>query len=286
MKRFLSLFALPVLLFPLFPAVLAQEEDVVEEVASEETAVDTAYQIPNTNNMVTYYIIGIAAFCILFYVATHLAKKKQTWAEQMQIAGIAEKSPAEKKELLESVFWEGGLLEQFQDVAKGEEIQGLRESLPYQTAGGVAKDMAKTLGKQALWSMVGVKATYHDVGKYYLLLTDKNLHYIAFDKHDDVAVHEKFSLKGLKNLTLRKISSKDAMINMDGGGSHVIEFETDNADKKLTFVYKHQNQQYPNVTMQEFQAAYTDNYEAFFLMEYAFQEKLSELAGVDVEFHG
>ena len=128
--------------------------------------------------------------------------------------------------------------------------------------------------------MVGVKATYHDVGKYYLMLTDNHLHYLAFDKHDDVAVHEKFPLEALRNLNLRKISYKDAVVHQ--GGNHVVEFELDEGDK-ITFVYKHQNQQYPNVTMEEFQEAYTNNYDAFFLAEHAFQKKLSELSGIPME---
>jgi hypothetical protein len=139
------------------------------------------------------------------------------------------------------------------------------------------KDAAKTLGKQALWSLANVKATYHDVGKYYLVLTEKNLYYIAFDKHDEVAVKEVFPLSALRNVVVRKVSSKDMMINKDGMGSDVLQFEIDG--DKVVFVYKPQNQQFPNLTIKEFQKALTDNYHAFLYIETRFTKKLAELAG-------
>ncbi|MDR0369832.1 MAG: hypothetical protein LBH96_04970 [Candidatus Peribacteria bacterium] len=60
--------------------------------------------------------------------------------------------------------------------------------------------------------MAGVKATYHDVGQYYLVLTDTTLHYFAFDEHDEIIVHEKFPLKEMRDIQLRVPSSKEMMM--------------------------------------------------------------------------
>ena len=97
MNRFLLVLALPVLMVSVG---FAQEEVAVEEVA----VVDTANQVPNTNNIVVYYIIGIVAFCVLFYFANSLAKKKQHGQEQTWVANLAQKSPEEQRALLNSVF--------------------------------------------------------------------------------------------------------------------------------------------------------------------------------------
>jgi hypothetical protein len=50
------------------------------------------------------------------------------------------------------------------------------------------------------------------VGKYYVVLTDTSLHYLAFDEHDEIIVHEKFPLKEMRDIQLRVPGSKEMML--------------------------------------------------------------------------
>jgi hypothetical protein len=278
-----KVFVLP-LLASLLPFVaFAQEVDsddvaeptpTTEETAMQEVAAYTA-GIPT---MVYYYVAGLIVFMILYFLVMKVVKGKGDAYRADKLAEITQKSEKEKQALLDSLFEKEGILHSFQEIVKGESIIGLRQCFPYQTLGGAAKDTAKTLGKQALWSMVGVKATYVDVGRYYLVLTEKNLHYLAFDKHSELAAHEEFPLTQLMNLTLRKAGTKEMMKNANAGGQEVLEFEF--KGEKVSFTYYIQNLDFPNIELKEYQQALTSHYDAFFYVETMFKKKLEEKAGL------
>ncbi|MDR2540564.1 MAG: hypothetical protein LBD11_01980 [Candidatus Peribacteria bacterium] len=280
MKKFFSLlFALTLIVSPF---VLAQDADDVPSADDVAAAPEVySYTAPGIPPMVYYYAAGLIVFFILYFVVTKVVKNKGNAFKSNQFAAIDQKSPAEKQALLDSLFGEEGLLHPFQAEMKGEKIIGLRQCFPYKTLGSAAKDAAKTAGKQVLWSMVGVKATYIDVGRYYLVLTDKNLHYLAFDKHHELAVNEVFPLSQLMNITLKKATAKDLMVHSGASGGEVLEFEFNG--EKVHFVYRIQNVDFPNVELKELQKLLTDNYEAFLYVEMMFQKKLEEKAGTTFE---
>lgn len=153
---------------------------------------------------------------------------------------------------------------------------------------GAVKQGAKTLGKQALWSLVGVRATYHDVGKYYLVLTDKNLHYIAFDKHDEVSENVLFPIAQLMNITIKNPNTKDMMKYSVSNtsyyapeGAKSLEFEYDG--EKLQFIYCGKNLIFPNMDDASYSQAFRTHYDAMLYVETMFQKKLEEKAGTTFE---
>lgn len=259
----------------LFSSVaFAQEAEEIVETTSAVAEYTTG--IPT---MVYYYIGGLVIFMILYFVVTKFVKNKNSNYLTGEADKFAQMSDVEKNELLAPLFEEGGVLYTFQDELGNEEIIGVRQSHPYKTLGGAMKEGAKELWKQALWSMVGVKATYHDVGKYYLVVTDKNLHYFAFDKHDEIIVHETFPIKDMRNIVLRTPGTKEMATYSQEGEFEVLEFEIDG--QKVVFGYFLQGYAFPNVSTDELSKWYGENYQTLMLVDYLFKKKLSDMAGLE-----
>jgi ABC-type phosphate transport system permease subunit len=134
MKQLLSLLALALTLpFAAAPLAFAQEEATPEAVETVPTSIaDYTTGIPTT---VYYYIGGLLVFFILYFVVTKVVKNKGDAFKFGQFAEIEQKSEAEKEAMLDFLFDKEGVLHTFSDLLKGEKIVGIKESLPYQTAG-------------------------------------------------------------------------------------------------------------------------------------------------------
>ena len=264
--------------------VLAQE-------AEAEAQAPTEAQMPTTSDILAsiglsesgippqalYYIGGLLIFFIIYFVVMKFVKNKMGNHRAGQAMMFAQKSPEEQQALLDYLFEKEGLLHQFQTIVKGEKIAGIRQCFPYKTIGGAAKEGAKTLGKQMLRSAVGVKATYVDVGRYYLVLTDKSLHYLAFDKHHEIAVQDSFPLSQIMDIHFRSVGTKDLMRNSDAHGNEVIEFEC--GGEKISFIYYLQNLDFPGIELKTYQKALMDHHEAFLYIDVMFKKHLEEKAG-------
>ena len=283
MKKLLSLLLAGALLFPLM-VVVAQDVSDVEEIPAEESVVASLMPLVSSiPTVVYYYAAGIIVFVIVYMLVMKVVKRKGDTFKTDKFAEIEQKSAAEKQAMLDGVLGKHCPLHSLQAAVKDEKVVGIRQCYPYQTMKGAAKQGAKTLGKQALWSLVGVKATYHDVGKYYLILTEKNLYYIAFDKHEEVAETVAFPLTQMMHVTLRKPGTKDMVKysvtvsnthSLTPGGGQVLEFEY--AGEKMSFVYYLQNVSFPNIDLKEHYAVFADHYDAILYLEMMFQKKLEE----------
>lgn len=257
--------------FLTFSFTFAQETE--EMIESVELSPET---YTSSNTMIYYYIGGLVVFLILYFIVMKIVKNKQSSSLSREMESIAHLSENEKSLLWNELFDAKGVLPRFEVLLSGESIVGVRQCYPYQTLWGAVKDTAKTLWKQALWSAVGVKATYYDVGSYYLVLTDTTLHYLAFDEHDEVVVHEKFSLGEMRDVQLRVPSSKEMMMISNAWiECEVLSFDV--AGQNMIFIYYLQNISFPGVGNSQFTSFYKHHYQAMILLEYSFKKALCDM---------
>jgi hypothetical protein len=141
------------------------------------------------------------------------------------------------------------------------------------------------MGKQMLWSSIGVKATYHDVGRYYLVLTDKSIYYLAFNTHHELALTDIYPLNQISNMHFRKLGIKDTMKNSEIGGtgdikdsSEALEFTFN--DETVSFTCYGQNLDFPNLEFEHYQQEFMNNTEAFQYIDVMFKPLLEEKAAI------